>query len=113
MKLKRFAEKIYRLIALIPPGKAATYGQLAFLAGEPRGARMAGQVLSRAPENSGLPYHRVVSASGRTVPHWPEQRVLLEQEGAVFRENGTVDLKICLWKPRLAELQEIEDKEGE
>ena len=40
-----FRGEIYRLIRLIPRGKVATYGQLAFLAGRPNGARAAGQAL--------------------------------------------------------------------
>ena len=53
-----FYAAVYRLTARIPPGQAATYGQLAFLAGHPRASRIVGQAMARAPE--GLPCHRVV-----------------------------------------------------
>ena len=92
----RFEERILQLVAAIPAGRVATYGQLAFLAGRPRSSRLAGRVLSHAP--SGLPCHRVVNCAGRTVPGWPEQRRLLEREGVRFRPNGRVDLDTHLWE---------------
>ena len=36
--------------------------------------------------------------AGRTAPHWPEQRALLEAEGVAFRANGTVDMARFLWR---------------
>ncbi len=61
-----FYAAVYRLTALIPRGQAATYGQLAFLAGHPRASRIVGQAMARAPE--GLPCHRVVYRDGRLSP---------------------------------------------
>ena len=95
-----FYAAVYRLTARIPPGQAATYGQLAFLAGHPRASRIVGQAMARAPE--GLPCHRVVYRDGRLSP--PDifggpgiQRVLLKQEGVPFLADGRVDLSRCLW----------------
>ena len=95
-----FYAAVYRLTARIPPGQAATYGQLAFLAGHPRASRIVGQAMARAPE--GLPCHRVVYRDGRLSP--PDifggpgiQRCLLEQEGVPFLADGRVDLSRCLW----------------
>ena len=34
-----------------------------------------------------LTLYRVVNASGRLAPHWPEQRQLLEAEGVVVKTN--------------------------
>ena len=39
----RFEERILQLVAAIPAGRVATYGQLAFLAGRPRSSRLAGR----------------------------------------------------------------------
>lgn len=82
-----FYAAVYRLTARIPPGQAATYGQLAFLAGHPRASRIVGQAMARAPE--GLPCHRVVYRDGRLSP--PDifggpgiQRFLLKQEASHF-----------------------------
>lgn len=96
-------EKIYALVADIPYGKVATYGQLAWMAGRPGAARMAGYAMSRIPAELDIPSHRVVNSQGRMAPEHAFggaqfQRLLLEQEGVIFRENGCVDLKKCLWK---------------
>ena len=95
-----FYAAVCRLTARIPRGQAATYGQLAFLAGHPRASRIVGQAMARAPE--GLPCHRVVYRDGR-LSH-PDifggpgiQRFLLEQEGVPFLPDGRVDLSRCLW----------------
>ena len=95
---EEFKERIYHLVRMIPLGKVATYGQLAFLAGLPRHARMVGRVLKETPRSLRLPCHRVVNCAGRTVPGWPEQRRLLEREGVRFRPNGRVDLDAHLWE---------------
>lgn len=82
-----FYAAVYRLTARIPPGQAATYGQLAFLAGHPRASRIVGQAMARAPE--GLPVTGWCTGTGRLSP--PDifggpgiQRFLLEQEGVRF-----------------------------
>ncbi|MDD2954690.1 MAG: MGMT family protein [Oscillospiraceae bacterium] len=91
-----FFDRVYQAAAQIPRGRVTTYGQLAFLAGYPRRARMAGRAMAFAPQ--GLPCHRVVNSQGRTAPGWAEQRRLLEAEGVAFRENGCVDMKRFRWK---------------
>lgn len=92
----QFFARVYEIVGQIPKGSVATYGQLAFLAGFPRRARMAGRAMSFAP--SELPCHRVVNSAGRPAPGWAEQRALLESEGVSFRENGCVDLKRHRWR---------------
>lgn len=91
-----FKEIIYTLVAKIPEGKVATYGQLAVLAGHPNWSRMAGKVLANASGRS-LPCHRVVNSSGRTVPGWSAQVQLLKNEGVSFKNNGNVDMKLHRW----------------
>lgn len=94
---REFYRRVYTAVEAIPPGKVATYGQLAFLAGRPRGARMAGRAMHYAPP--GLPCHRVVNSTGRTAPGWQEQRSLLQAEGITFRPSGTVDMRHHRWQP--------------
>ena len=97
MKRAEYFQKIYELVSQIPPGRVATYGQLAYLAGFPQAPRIAGQALCFAPP--GLPCHRCVNSAGRLAPGFFQQRALLEKEGVRFRPNGCVDLKKHLWDP--------------
>lgn len=98
MKREEFDGRVYRLVSMIPRGRVATYGQIAFLIGMPRCPRQVGRALHSAPDDPGIPCHRVVTAGGRLVPGWREQRMLLSGEGVRFRQNGTVDLKRFLWR---------------
>ena len=90
-------EKIYEVVKSIPEGKVATYGQVAFLAGNPRWARVVGYALHVNPEPGIIPCHRVVNREGRVAPGFAcggedVQRHLLESEGIVFEMNGRIDL---------------------
>lgn len=87
------------MVAQIPSGKVATYGQLALLMGSPKWARQVGYAMHHAPAFLGLPCHRVVNSQGRLVPGWEEQGKRLREEGVTFRKNGTVDIKQNVWQP--------------
>lgn len=91
-----FAAEVLSVVAQIPAGRVATYGGIARLAGMPGYARHVGRVLAKA--TAGCPCHRVVCASGRTVPGWPQQRELLEGEGVRFRTNGCADMVRSGWE---------------
>lgn len=56
---------LYMLVSNIPHGRLVTYGQLAKMAGYPGLARWVGRVLSQLPDDTELPWHRVVAAGGR------------------------------------------------
>lgn len=95
-----FYERVYELLAEVPSGRVCTYGQLARLLGRPRAARAVGWAMRHCPE--GLPWHRVVNAKGQISErsHYesvPLQRLLLEDEGVVFDEEGTIDLDRYQW----------------
>jgi methylated-DNA-protein-cysteine methyltransferase-like protein len=97
-----FFEQVYKIVRCIPPGKVATYGQIARLAGKPRGARTVGWALHSMPEDSDVPWQRVINAQGIITldAHGPGgaiQRVLLKAEGVIFDEQGRVDLEVCGW----------------
>ncbi len=80
-------ERIWQVVALIPAGKVATYGQIAALAGLPRHARLVGRTLRELPQGSRLPWHRVVNASLRISMRpggTSRQRQRLEAEGIEF-----------------------------
>ena len=57
--------RIWQVVALIPPGKVSTYGDVAKYAGLPGGARRVGFALKILPEDTRIPWHRVVNAQGR------------------------------------------------
>ena len=93
----RLAYEILSVVAEIPQGRVASYGQIARLIGRDRNARLVGRVLRQAELYGQYPCHRVVNHAGRTAPGWGAQRPLLEAEGVVFRENGCVDMRRCQW----------------
>lgn len=95
---------IYAVVAAIPKGKVATYGQVALLAGLPGRARQVGYALHAAADPS-LPWHRVVNARGeislRSGGSQADevQRLRLEAEGVVFDRCGRIDLELYRWRP--------------
>lgn len=92
-----FTEKVIHIIKSIPPGKVMTYGQIAKVAGSPRGARQVVRVLHSMSTNYNLPWHRVINVKGEIVIADEEaaysQKAMLEAEGVHFSANGRVDLK--------------------
>lgn len=94
---EEFAFLVLSIVSEIPKGKVATYGQIADLAGYPRNSRLVGKVLSHAEYYGRYPCQRVVNSQGECAKGWPEQPLLLQEEGIIFRENGRVNLKRCRW----------------
>jgi methylated-DNA-protein-cysteine methyltransferase-like protein len=101
-------KKIYAVIARIPRGKVATYGQVATLAGLPGHARQVGTALGVLPDASTVPWQRVINARGEVSPRGGQgglgiregfQRHLLEEEGVSFNERGRIDLDRFGWDP--------------
>ena len=100
--------RIYAVIARVPRGRVATYGQIAGEAGLPGHARMVGYALSALPEGSRVPWHRIVNAAGRISLRWGGadgrpmdkiQRFLLEKEGVRFGDSGAILLRKFRWRP--------------
>ena len=87
---------VYDIVAQIPRGRVLTYGAIALLAGYPNHSRLVGRIMRDAPDDQ-LPCHRVVSASGRLAPHFPNQAALLANEGVALSPAGKVSLKRYLW----------------
>ena len=97
-------QEIYEVVRRIPPGRVATYGQVASLAGLPGHARQVGYALHALPEHSSIPWHRVVNARGgispRAVPGAElVQRGLLLREGVRLNARGQVSLAQVRWVP--------------
>ena len=92
---------IYEILSAveeIPPGKVASYGQIARLVGRDRNARLVGRVLSMSEYYGSYPCHRIVNHAGRLAPHFPGQRGLLLQEDVIFKDSSHVDMKRCQWE---------------
>lgn len=96
-------ESIWQIVAAIPEGKVASYGQIAKLAGYPNHSRLVGSTLKKLPKDTKLPWHRVINAQGKS--SFPEgslpnllQRELLENEGVEFL-GSRVSLKTFGWNP--------------
>jgi len=99
-------QRIWQVVALIPQGRVATYGEVARQAGLPGGARRVGRALGALPVGTRLPWHRVINARGRlSLPEGGRghhtQRERLEAEGIVFRASGSIDLRRFGWVPGL------------
>ncbi|MBD8164303.1 MGMT family protein [Erwinia persicina] len=97
-----FRQRIYQIVAAIPYGSVATYGDIALLAGSPRAARQVGGVLKRLPEGSKLPWHRVINRKGSISLAGDDlnrQRNALLSEGIVVSVEGHIDLKRYRWQP--------------
>jgi methylated-DNA-protein-cysteine methyltransferase-like protein len=98
------AEAVFRLVRRIPPGRVMSYGQVASELASRLSPRAVGWMLHRCPDD--VPWHRVVNASGGCstdrLPDFPQglQRAMLEAEGVVFRDNGTLDLERYRWQPK-------------
>lgn len=92
------AYEILSVVAEIPRGRVATYGQIARLIGRERNARLVGKVLSRAEYYGAYPCHRVVNHAGRLVPGWQEQGELLRGEGVELKDEHHADLKRYRWE---------------
>lgn len=94
-------EAILTALHQIPAGKVIAYGQLAAAAGLPGAARLVGRVLGELPEDSQLPWHRVVNAQGKiSLP--PDSPGFIEQERRLRAEgvdcvNGKLSLTCYRW----------------
>ena len=58
-----FRQRVVAAVRRIPPGRVATYGDVAELAGRPRAARAVGNIM-RECRDPATPCHRVVGAGG-------------------------------------------------
>ena len=92
---------IYATVAQVPPGRVATYGQVASLVGR-CGPRQVGTALARIPADIDVPWQRIVNARGEISARKDgrpsaEQRALLQAEGVVFNRYLRIDLQQFGW----------------
>lgn len=101
-------QRILDTIRDIPEGCVASYGQIAEITGLVRGARQVGYALKTLPDGHDVPWHRVITASGRIAfekgsPRFMEQRERLVMEGITVNSDR-IDMRIFRWQPDLDEL---------
>lgn len=102
MKSESAYERIYLLVCQIPPGKVASYGQIAKLVGHCT-PRMVGYAMAGLPFGSDVPWQRVINAQGKISPRGNaastvRQRLMLEEEGVQFSVDERVDFKQYGWE---------------
>ncbi|MDR3074132.1 MAG: MGMT family protein [Deltaproteobacteria bacterium] len=97
----KFFERVYAVVALIPPGKVMTYGQISQALDNQCSARYVGYAMRAVPKGLGLPCHRVVNRLGELAPRLfgDGHRAILEAEGASFTADGRLDLDACRFWP--------------
>lgn len=96
------ANTFTHIIQTIPPGWVMSYGAIAKRAGHPRHARQVGWLVAHLPEDSTLPWWRVVNSRGEIPlrgdpPQEAAQRQGLIDEGVQFDVRGRIDLRVFSW----------------
>lgn len=101
-EVRKYRERVYRIVLRIPRGRVMTYGQIAAMLGEGYTPRTVGYAM-HAADAENVPWQRVINSQGKcstgrlTIPINLQQQ-MLEQEGIVFDEKGRCDLKRYLYE---------------
>jgi methylated-DNA-protein-cysteine methyltransferase related protein len=93
---------VYRLVKQIPRGRVLSYGAVAKALRLKGGARSAGRAMAAMPKGLGIPWHRVLGATGKLLVREPQaslQKKLLESEGVSVIESR-INMKRHLWDPK-------------
>jgi methylated-DNA-protein-cysteine methyltransferase-like protein len=83
-------ERVRALVASIPAGKVATYGDIASAA-ELSSPRIVGWIMRT--DSSDLPWHRVITASGRPAAHLATRQLERLRSEGVLADDGRVPLR--------------------
>ena len=91
-------EQVYEYLLTIPKGKVVTYKQIAIYLGNPKLARVVGNILHKNPNENKYPCYKVVNSKGKLSKNFAFggmeiQRKKLLEEGIIVK-NDVVDLKI-------------------
>jgi O-6-methylguanine DNA methyltransferase len=101
VKVDRFTAKVLSIVRRIPPGRVASYGDVAGLAGSPRAARAVGNIM-RSCHRPDVPCHRVIAAGGRLGGYGGNEhlkRSLLVAEGIIVSGSRVRELDRVRWTP--------------
>jgi O-6-methylguanine DNA methyltransferase len=94
-----FAHRVLSVVRRIPPGRVATYGDVARAAGQPGAARAVGNIMSRCGTRD-VPCHRVIAAGGRLGGFGGNlelKRALLRAEGILVGASTIRDFANRRW----------------
>ena len=103
----RFFNRVYEVVKQIPHGKVTSYGAIARYLGAPGAARMVGWAMNKShTHHEFVPAHRVVNRIGMITGkhHFTGVNLmqeLLENEGAIIKENRIINFQKIFWDPSL------------
>lgn len=83
-------ERVRALVACIPVGRVSTYGDIAGAA-DLSSPRIVGWIMRT--DSADLPWHRVLSASGRPAPHLANRQLEELRAEGVLARDGRVNLR--------------------
>ena len=96
-------DEVYKIVRRIPPGRVASYGQIASMLGNIRWARIVGYALHANPDGVLTPCYRVVNRDGRVSDAFvfggKNRQIELFEADGIRVENGYVDMKKYQWRP--------------
>jgi O-6-methylguanine DNA methyltransferase len=98
--LSEFRARVIRAVRRIPPGRVATYGDVAGVAGKPRAWRAVGTIM-RTCHEPGVPCHRVVASAGRLGGYGGNEAMkaaLLRAEGLLVTNGRVRQFAEVRWK---------------
>ena len=102
--MQQFTKLVIEIIQKIPVGKVSTYGSIAKMAGNPRGARQVVRVLHSMSAKYNLPWYRIVNSKGQIsiseIDAKMSQTLLLSKDGVEVDENFCINLEKYLWMKR-------------
>ncbi len=92
-------ERIYQVVAQVPYGLVATYGDIAAIVGGGCDARTVGYALNELPKDRAgtVPWQRIINREGGISTRGLRQRQLLEAEGVEFDAHGHVIMARFRW----------------
>ena len=98
-----FRRAVWAAVARVPPGRVLGYGMVAAMLGSPRAGRQVGYALAALPEDTDLPWWRILRSDGSIAlqgdpARGPRQAERLRAEG-VEVIDWRVDMARCCWDP--------------
>jgi methylated-DNA-protein-cysteine methyltransferase-like protein len=111
-----FYQRVALVCRKVPPGRVATYGQIALLCEKPQNSRQVGYALNRRMP-ADVPAHRIMNHQGflsgaPAFEHPDMQKWYLEEEGIavgfdVAKQKCRVNLQKYQWQPDTADVGQI------